>query len=94
MREACWLVHVLLLEEMLVACGRRTAAGAASDKCFVYAYPPAIAFASGTAAISACIHLLNSGDHIVCMDDEYEGTPRFLLRVAKPVCVLYALAAV
>jgi hypothetical protein len=45
----------------------------------------AIAFASGMTATSACIHLLNSGDHVVSIDDVYGGTQRYFRRVVTPV---------
>ena len=34
------------------------------------------AFSSGVAAISACVELLQPGDHIIAMDDLYGGTVR------------------
>lgn len=37
------------------------------------------AFASGMAAINTVIDLLDSGDHVVAMDDLYGGTFRLLL---------------
>ncbi|NMF05142.1 trans-sulfuration enzyme family protein [Clostridium beijerinckii] len=36
----------------------------------------AIGFSSGVAAITACIHLFRSGDHIILSDDLYGGTYR------------------
>lgn len=41
------------------------------------------AFASGMAAISTVLELLNSGDHIVAMDDVYGGTFRLFDKVRK-----------
>ncbi len=41
------------------------------------------AFASGLAAISTTLELLDSGDHIVATDDIYGGTFRLLERVRK-----------
>jgi len=41
----------------------------------------AFAFASGMAAVSTCLMLLSSGDHIVVTDDCYGGTYRVLTRV-------------
>jgi cystathionine beta-lyase/cystathionine gamma-synthase len=38
-----------------------------------------LAFASGMAATSAVIHLIKTGDHVVCIDDVYGGTQRKLL---------------
>jgi cystathionine gamma-lyase len=43
----------------------------------------ASAFASGLSACAAIFGMLNSGDHVVCSDDVYGGTNRFLRRVAK-----------
>lgn len=42
-----------------------------------------LAFSSGLAAIDAVIHLLSSGDHLVCCDDVYGGTYRIFERVYK-----------
>lgn len=42
-----------------------------------------IAFASGMAAISNCLYLLRSGDHVVASDDVYGGTYRFFTRVME-----------
>jgi cystathionine beta-lyase/cystathionine gamma-synthase len=36
----------------------------------------AISFASGMAAVDACLKLLTSGDHVVCGDDVYGGVTR------------------
>jgi len=41
------------------------------------------AFASGMASIGTALELLDSGDHIVTMDDLYGGTNRLLNRVRK-----------
>ena len=41
------------------------------------------AFASGLAATSTILELLDSGDHVVCMDDVYGGTYRLFERVRK-----------
>lgn len=35
-----------------------------------------IAFASGMAAVDACLKLLSAGDHVVCSDDVYGGVSR------------------
>jgi len=43
----------------------------------------AFAFASGMAAISAVLMLLNAGDHLVVTDDCYGGTYRVLTRVFR-----------
>ncbi len=40
-----------------------------------------LAFASGSAATDAVMHLLSSGDHVVCMDDVYGGTRRMYEQV-------------
>ena len=40
-----------------------------------------LAFSSGMAATNNCMYLLKSGDGIVCGDDVYGGTYRFLSRV-------------
>ena len=45
----------------------------------------AIAFASGMAATSAVIHLLSTGDHVICIDDVYGGTQRYFRRTVAPV---------
>lgn len=42
-----------------------------------------LAFASGMAATSAVLSLLNSGDHVVACDDLYGGTYRIFERVLK-----------
>ncbi len=34
----------------------------------------AIGFSSGVSAITACIHLFKTGDHIILSDDLYRGT--------------------
>eukprot|EP00753_Platysulcus_tardus_P014209 PLAT4216.1.p2 GENE.PLAT4216.1~~PLAT4216.1.p2 ORF type:complete len:433 (+),score=209.55 PLAT4216.1:43-1299(+) len=44
----------------------------------------AVAFASGSSAIAACIHLLESGDHFLCVDDVYGGSQRYFRRIVKP----------
>ncbi len=41
------------------------------------------AFASGLAATDTLIHLLDSGDHVVCSDDVYGGTFRIFDKVFK-----------
>lgn len=40
-----------------------------------------VAFASGCAATSTIMHLLQAGDHVVCGDDVYGGTYRVFTRV-------------
>jgi cystathionine gamma-lyase len=44
----------------------------------------ALSFASGLAATVAVLHLLKSGDNVVCIDDVYGGTQRYFRRVAEP----------
>ena len=41
------------------------------------------AFASGSAAADVIMHLLNSGDHVVCSDDVYGGTFRLFDKVFR-----------
>ena len=41
----------------------------------------AYAFGSGMAAIATCLELLDSGDHIIAMDDLYGGTHRLFKQV-------------
>lgn len=41
----------------------------------------ALAFASGMSATTAVLHLLKSGDHVVCEENVYGGTYRLLTRV-------------
>ena len=43
------------------------------------------AFASGSAATSALLHLQNQGSHIISIDDVYGGTQRYFRRIAAPV---------
>jgi hypothetical protein len=40
-----------------------------------------LCFASGLGAATAIVHLLNSGDHIVSVDDLYGGTYRYFNKV-------------
>ena len=40
-----------------------------------------IAFASGCAAATTCMHLLSAGDHVICADDLYGGTYRLFSAV-------------
>src|SRR5690606_8827436 len=42
-----------------------------------------LAFASGSAAMATILHLLASGDHVLCSDDVYGGTFRLLDKVFK-----------
>jgi hypothetical protein len=41
-----------------------------------------LCFASGLGATTAVVHLLNSGDHIVSVDDLYGGTYRYFNKVS------------
>src|SRR3546814_9889790 len=41
------------------------------------------AFASGLAATSTILELLDSGSHVICMDDVYGGSYRLFERVRK-----------
>lgn len=43
-----------------------------------------VSFSSGSAATSSVIHLLNSGDHVVCIDDVYGGTQRYFRKIVTP----------
>lgn len=43
-----------------------------------------VAFASGSAATSAVIHLLQHGDHCLSCDDVYGGTQRYFRRIVSP----------
>ena len=54
-------------------------------------------FSSGVAAISACVELLEPGDHVIAMDDLYGGTVRLFNEIKTKsqgitvtyVCLLY-----
>ncbi len=48
------------------------------------------AFASGCAATDTLIHLLDSGDHVVCSDDVYGGTFRLFDKVFKRLGVSFS----
>jgi cystathionine gamma-lyase len=48
-----------------------------------------LVFASGLAALAACIHLLQSGDHVVLCDDVYGGTFRALDKVFRQFGITY-----
>lgn len=43
-----------------------------------------LAFASGSATTATIINMLNSGDHVITIDDVYGGTNRYFNRVATP----------
>lgn len=49
-------------------------------------------FGSGLAAQAACIHLLQSGDHVVMSDDVYGGTYRQFDKVFKQFGITYTRA--
>jgi cystathionine beta-lyase/cystathionine gamma-synthase len=42
----------------------------------------ALCFASGLGAITALVHLLNAGDHMISVDDVYGGTYRYFKKVS------------
>lgn len=44
-----------------------------------------LAFASGLAAMDGILHLLKTGDHVVCSDDVYGGTFRLMDKVYRPL---------
>jgi cystathionine gamma-lyase len=46
-------------------------------------------FASGLAALAACVHLLQTGDHVVLCDDVYGGTFRTIDKVFKQFGITY-----
>ncbi|MBX9746540.1 MAG: cystathionine gamma-synthase [Hyphomonadaceae bacterium] len=46
-------------------------------------------FASGLAALAACVHLMQSGDHVVLCDDVYGGTFRTLDKVFRQFGITY-----
>jgi cystathionine gamma-lyase len=43
-----------------------------------------VAFASGSAATSAVIHVLQHGENVLCVDDVYGGTQRYFRRIVQP----------
>lgn len=43
-----------------------------------------VAFSSGSAATSAVVHLLQHGDHMLCIDDVYGGTQRYFRKIVSP----------
>lgn len=43
-----------------------------------------VAFASGSAATSAVVHLLNHGQKIISVDDVYGGTQRYFRKIVAP----------
>jgi len=46
-----------------------------------------ICFSSGVASIDACIHLIETGDHVLLCDDVYGGTYRLFHSVYEPMGV-------
>jgi cystathionine gamma-lyase len=48
-----------------------------------------ICFASGMAAVSACMHLLEQGDHVVASDDLYGGTYRVFEQVFRATGLVF-----
>ncbi|MBS0385964.1 MAG: cystathionine gamma-synthase [Proteobacteria bacterium] len=48
-----------------------------------------LCFGSGLAALAACIHLLQSGDHVILCDDVYGGTYRSFDKVFKQFGITY-----
>ncbi|GMR50426.1 hypothetical protein PMAYCL1PPCAC_20621 [Pristionchus mayeri] len=42
------------------------------------------AFSSGLASVAAVVNRLKTGDHIICSDDVYGGTQRFIRQVSTP----------
>ena len=58
-----------------------------------------ICFASGSASLAACIHLLSAGDHVLLCDDVYVGTFRMfnnifeytdkVISIVKPQRLIY-----
>jgi len=45
-------------------------------------------FSSGLAATSSIISMLNSGDHVICMDDVYGGTGRLFRHMGKSASIV------
>lgn len=43
-----------------------------------------VAFSSGSAATSAVVHLMQQGDHMLCIDDVYGGTQRYFRKIVSP----------
>mmetsp|Transcript_3660 Transcript_3660/g.6926 ORF Transcript_3660/g.6926 Transcript_3660/m.6926 type:complete len:436 (-) Transcript_3660:2059-3366(-) len=43
-----------------------------------------VAFSSGSAAISAVVHLLSHSERILCVDDVYGGTQRYFRKIVQP----------
>ena len=49
-----------------------------------------ICFGSGCAAMDAVIHLLSTGDHVLCIDDVYGGTYRLFERIYRPMGISFS----
>ncbi len=49
-----------------------------------------ICFGSGCAAMDAVIHLLTTGDHVLCIDDVYGGTYRLFERIYRPMGITFS----
>ncbi|MCO6430243.1 MAG: cystathionine gamma-synthase [Deltaproteobacteria bacterium] len=52
-----------------------------------------ICFSSGCAAMSAVLHLLKSGDHVLACDDVYGGSFRLLDKVYLPLGIEYSMVS-
>jgi cystathionine gamma-lyase len=50
-----------------------------------------LTYASGLAATTAIIQLLNSGDHVLCGDDMYGGTNRYFSKIASKFGVKFTM---
>src|SRR6476661_8300713 len=50
----------------------------------------ALAFSSGLATSDAIMHLLKSGDHVLCCDDVYGGTFRIFDKVFKKLGIEFS----
>lgn len=53
--------------------------------------PGAAAFASGMAAISALVHMLPAGAHLICGENVYGGTHRVFKKVYEPMGIDFTL---
>lgn len=49
-----------------------------------------IAFSSGLSATVAMLHVLQAGDHVVCVNDVYGGTQRYFRQVATKFGVCFS----
>lgn len=50
-----------------------------------------LTYASGLAATTAVVQLLQSGDHILCGDDMYGGTNRYFSKIASRFSVKFTM---